>query len=286
MGGLPARRFASIALCAAFLAGVSSPAAMADDSAREHGRAAAARTPLPDPEVLLAQVKNLAHIDGRLAPVRDLVTAVLTSGNGELSAADAQKLGDAAKDALAGMTSTVSAASAAVVVPAVPAVPFVAAPRFPAAGVGVLLRPAAQRRATDPTSDAVAAVQKALDDLLNAVTSGDVGQVLPAVTGLVADLIDLVTATLQDGGGSALPSGATASAPTLPALTVPALTVPGETVPGVTVPGITLPGMPAPGMTVPGLTSSALTSSDLALFGAAATATTGTAAAAAGAPAS
>lgn len=192
MRGLSARRLASTALCAALLVGISGPAALAADSAGEHSRAAVPRASLPGADRLLARLNGLGDLSrlgdlgGRLAPVRDLATAVLTSDNGRLAPADAKRLGDAAADGLA-------EASA-----------MIRSQRSAQASSGV-------QRAADPASDALAAVQKALEDLLKSLTSGDVGQVLPAVTGLVDGLVDLVGSLIKDDGltssGAALPAG-------------------------------------------------------------------------------
>ncbi|MFD7699453.1 hypothetical protein [Streptomyces caelestis] len=90
MRALPARRIALGALCAALLAGLTGPAALAV----EHDRAAS-------PAALLAQVRAVDADEPGLAPVVGLVEAVLEKGEGRLSAAETRKLGDAAKDALA-----------------------------------------------------------------------------------------------------------------------------------------------------------------------------------------
>ncbi|MEU0602162.1 hypothetical protein ABZ484_28555 [Streptomyces sp. NPDC006393] len=195
MRGLSARRIASTALCAAFLVGISGPAALAVDSAGEHSRAAAPRASLPGADRLLAKLDGLGDLDrlgdlgSRLTPVRDLATAVLTTDNGRLAPADAKNLGDAAEDALAEASAMIRSARSAQT----------------ASGV---------QRAADPASDALAAVQKALEDLLKSLTSGDVGQVLPAVTGLVDGLVDLVTSLLKDDGPT---TPGTSAADTLPA---------------------------------------------------------------------
>ncbi|MGV9344018.1 hypothetical protein ACWDSD_04260 [Streptomyces spiralis] len=200
MRGLSARRIASTALCAAFLVGISGPAALAADSAGEHSRAAAPRASLPGADRLLAELdglgdlSRLGELGSRLAPARDLATAVLTSDNGRLAPADAKRLGDAAEDALAEASAMIRSARSA------------------QAASGV-------QRAADPASDALAAVQKAIEDLLKSLTSGDVGQVLPAVTGLVDGLLDLVNSLLKDDGLTSTPgtSASAATAGTLPA---------------------------------------------------------------------
>lgn len=273
MRGLSARRIASCALTVAFLAGVSGPAAMAADSAREHSHAASPRAPLPGADRLLAQVHSLRDPDGRLAPVTDLLMAVLRSDHGKLSAADAKRLGDAAKRALGEATApaapTASATPTATAKPTASASPAAPAPAPTASGV-LLPAPAKHaagsravgQRAADPTSDALAAVQKALDNLLKTVASGDVSQVLPAVTGLVNELIGLVTATLSGNGLSTSTAATTATASTLPALTVPEVTVPEITVPDVTVPDVTIPDitLPTAAATVTATTTTTTTS--------------------------
>ncbi|MFD8615114.1 hypothetical protein [Streptomyces sp. NPDC059631] len=275
MRGLPARRVASTALCAALLAGIGGPAAMAADSVRGSGPAAAPRTPLPDPGTLLGQVQNLAGLGGALAPVRDLVTAVLDPEQGVLSAADTQKLGTAAKDALAQVGAAVAAGTAQTAPSAATSttpstVPFAAAPAAPAApgapvSTGVLLPAAgtprvAAPRAADPTSDALAAVRKALDGLLKAIAAGDSTQVLPATDSLVKELTALVGTGLPAGGLSTQPATSgtapAATASTLPALTdpvaaVPDFQIPDVQIPEIGVPDITVPAAPAPAATVP-----------------------------------
>ncbi|MFD7132994.1 hypothetical protein [Streptomyces sp. NPDC059894] len=85
----------------------------------------------------------------------------------------------------------------------------------------------ARTAAADLRKDALTALQQALDTLLAAVTSGDVGQVLPATTAVVNDLVDLVAATLLGGdlpaptlAGLPQPAAApaTSSTPATPAL--------------------------------------------------------------------
>jgi hypothetical protein len=57
--------------------------------------------------------------------------------------------------------------------------------------------------AANPVTDALTALQKAVDTLLKAVTSGDLGQVLPAVNSVVAGLVQLIGSILL---GSGLPA--------------------------------------------------------------------------------
>ncbi|MFD1272727.1 hypothetical protein ACFQ51_15450 [Streptomyces kaempferi] len=88
-------------------------AAACSDSARGRTHAAA---PVPGADAVLTQVQSLANVSGVLAPVTDLLNAALKADGGQLPAADATKLGQAVKDAIAKATATL---------PAVPATPSV-----------------------------------------------------------------------------------------------------------------------------------------------------------------
>ncbi|MET7271668.1 hypothetical protein ABZS59_10860 [Streptomyces flaveolus] len=94
MRALPARLIAPGVLCAALLGGVTGPAAWAADTAPEHHRATTSAA-------LLDQVRAVDADEHGLAPVVDLLKAVLEADDGRLPAAEAKKLGDAARDALA-----------------------------------------------------------------------------------------------------------------------------------------------------------------------------------------
>ncbi|MGW3955118.1 hypothetical protein ACWEKM_30225 [Streptomyces sp. NPDC004752] len=187
---LTARSIASTALSATLLVGIAGPAAVAADSPRERTHAAS-RAPVPGADAALAQTKALAGLGAVLTPVTDLLNQALQ--NGQLTPEQAKKLADAVKVAIAQITA--------------------AAPAAPA--------PAKQgddgkaAKAKDLHGDALAALQKAVDTLLAAVTSGDVGQVLPAVTAVVTGLVNLLAATLLGGG---LPAANLPGLPALPSL--------------------------------------------------------------------
>lgn len=91
-------------------------------------------------------------------------------------------------------------------VPAAPAVP--AAPSVPAAPQLPVTLPAYDRGpaqpvgrlAASPVTDALTVLQTAVDALLKAVTSGDLAQVLPTVTGVVAALVKVIAAILVGSG--------------------------------------------------------------------------------------
>ncbi|MEU6356318.1 hypothetical protein ABZ896_44595 [Streptomyces sp. NPDC047072] len=69
----------------------------------------------------------------------------------------------------------------------------------------------------DLVADALAALQKAVETLLTAVTSGDPTKVVPAVTGVLTGLVNVLAATLLSGG---LPAPSLAGLPPLPSLPV------------------------------------------------------------------
>ncbi|MEU1531205.1 hypothetical protein [Streptomyces fagopyri] len=242
---LPARRIATSALCATLLLGIAGPAATAAGSAPARGRTHAA-APVPGADALLTQVQSLANISGVLAPVTDLLNAALKADAGQLSAADAAKLSQAVKDAIAKATATLPAVPATPSVPALPSTPALpATPAVPAvpslknadergdterrgdAGQQDDKAPRARgsRAAADLSGDALTALQKAVDALVKAVTSGDATQVVPAATAVVTGLVNFVVAVVLGGGLPApnlpglpaLPGLPTASLPSLPA---------------------------------------------------------------------
>ncbi|MFF4396996.1 hypothetical protein [Streptomyces sp. NPDC001480] len=206
MRALPARRIASGTLCAALLVGVTGPAAMAADPARERSHATSPDAPRLRADELLAQVRKLNAFGKDVVPVTDLLNAVLKADHGRLSAAEARRLGDPAKRALAKVVAKAESR-------------------------------ASTRRAAAP-ADLLDDLEKALEDLLDSITSGDTDQVLPSLGGLLGDLIDLLTGALADG---ALPTPAASEPEAADPDTLPAVTLPAVTLPEVTLPAVTLP---------------------------------------------
>ncbi|MZD54405.1 hypothetical protein, partial [Streptomyces sp. SID5606] len=221
---LPARRIATTALCAGLLIGISGPAVMAADgeSVRERTHAAS-HAPLPDVAELQSQVGSLAGLGGVLTPVTDMLTAVLKAEDGRLSAADADKLSDAVKDALAKAEAADADADDAdtddtattpgTATPAQP--PAVTAPE---AGDPVTLpEPVAAQDETaaapDLTATAYAELQKQVDALVKATTAGSAEQVSPAVENVVTGVVNVVAATLV---GNGLPAADLAGLPAVP----------------------------------------------------------------------
>ncbi|MFG3079470.1 hypothetical protein [Streptomyces parvulus] len=243
---LPARRIATTALCAGLLIGISGPAVMAADgeSVRERTHAAS-HAPLPDVAELQSQVGSLAGLGGVLTPVADMLTAVLKAEDGRLSAADADKLSDAVKDALAKAEAADADADDAdtddtattpgTATPAQP--PAVTAPE---AGDPVTLpAPVAAQDETaaapDLTATAYAELQKQVDALVKATTAGSAEQVSPAVENVVTGVVNVVAATLV---GNGLPAADLAGLPAVPS-------APEATAPQAATPASPLPANPA-----------------------------------------
>jgi hypothetical protein len=187
MRALPARRIASSALCAALLVGVTGPVAMVADSARGHGQVASDAR-LPGADVRLVQIGKLNW--GTLTPVADLLNAVLRDNDGRLSAAEATKLGDAAKAALV-EAATEDAHTPAPVAPLTPAPVVLPAPVPPAPAL------VPDRRAADPVTDLLDLVLGTVDGLLQGITGG-AGGLLPLVDDLLGG-VDELLAELTSG---------------------------------------------------------------------------------------
>lgn len=233
MRALPARRIASTALCAALLVGIAAPAAVAADPAGERTDTAS-RTPVPGADTRLGQVRSLSDLGRVLTPVTDLLSSVLKADNGRLSNAEAAKLSSAVKDALAKVTaatpsapstgstpstgsmpSTGSTSSNASTLPALPATPALP-PSEPVTTLPALVKSGADTEvpSADVLKDALASLQKAIDDLVGAAATGDADEAASALDASVSGLVDAIAATLIDGK---LP------APTLPAPTLTGL---------------------------------------------------------------
>ncbi|MFC9683215.1 hypothetical protein [Streptomyces sp. NPDC056948] len=185
MRALPARRIAYSALCAALLVGITGPVAMAADPARGHGHVASDARLLPGADVRLVQIGKLNW--GTLTPVADLLNAVLHDNNGRLTAAEATKLGDAAKAALAEVAAE-DAQTPAPVAPLTPAPVVLPAPVLPAPALPALVP---DRRAADPVTDLLDLVLGAVTGLLEGVTGG-AGGLLPLVDDLLGGADELL----------------------------------------------------------------------------------------------
>ncbi|MGW2028663.1 hypothetical protein [Streptomyces sp. NPDC001356] len=147
MRDLPVRRLASAALCASVLVGITGPAALAADPSRGHDRAAS-RAPVQavQKEKLLARARALGAARPELAPVVDLLSRSLEKGS--LPAAEAGRLGEAAKQAVLKAATDPK--------PAAPTAPAQATPTASSAPAASA-KPAAAAKPTAPASSATTA---------------------------------------------------------------------------------------------------------------------------------
>ncbi|MFH8441005.1 hypothetical protein ACH4D3_07195 [Streptomyces sp. NPDC018026] len=243
---LPARRIATSALCAGLLIGISGPAVMAadGDSVRERTHAAS-RAPLPDAEELQSQVGSLAGLGGVLTPVTDMLGAVLKADNGQLSATDADKLSAAVKDALAKAEAADTDADDAATTPGTTTPgtttpvqpPAVTAPEAGTDTPVTLPAPvtepgdAGTAAASDLTATATAELQKQVDALVKATTSGTAEQVTPAVKDVMTGIVNVVAATLVGNGLPAADLAGLPGVPTAPEATTPEAAAPEAAAP-------------------------------------------------------
>ncbi|MFJ3581388.1 hypothetical protein ACIPPS_03990 [Streptomyces sp. NPDC090127] len=201
MRPLALSRITALAISAAITLGAAGPA-LADDHHTPRTTAPSVQAPLPGAAALLARTEALGQVSSVPAPVTDLLETVLRADGGQIPVADAEAL-------RAEVETAVEAAKAAA----------------PATS------PASRAAPADVVTDALAAIEKAVADLLASVTSGNPLGVIPTVTGTLTSLIDLVLGLL---GGGLPATPALPAAPSLPA----AAEVPAT-------PTVTTPGLPA-----------------------------------------
>ncbi|WP_328560547.1 hypothetical protein [Streptomyces coelicoflavus] len=262
---LPARRIATSTLCAGLLIGLSGPAVMAADGDPVRERThAASHSPLPDADELQNQVAGLAGLGGMLTPVTDMLTAVLKADNGQLSATDADKLSAAVEAALAKADAADTDADDAATTPgtSTPAQPpAVTAPEagtdtpvtLPAPVTAPVTLPApvtaqsddGTAAASDLSAAAEAELQKQIDALVKATTSGTAEQVSPAVKDVMTGIVNVVAATLVGNGLPAADLAGLPGVPTAPEATTPEATTPEATTPEAAAPANPLPADPS-----------------------------------------
>ncbi|EPH40397.1 hypothetical protein ABT390_11910 [Streptomyces aurantiacus] len=196
MRALPVRRIATSVLCSALLIGTAGPvyAVAKDDTARKAAQSAP-QAPVPGADALLAQVKSLGDIAGVLKPVTDLLNDVLKAPDGKLPAADLTKHTDAIKSAL---DAAKAAAPKGAEVPGASQLPGTSL--LPAAAQLPTGTARAAQAPMDLKGDALAALQKAVDSLVKAVTAGDPAAVAKEVPAVLTGLVNFATAALLGGG--------------------------------------------------------------------------------------
>jgi hypothetical protein len=224
-----ARRLASAAVTATLLIGITAPAAVAADAESKSERIEeAAKAPLPGVDGLLAQVQTLGSLGSVLAPVTDVLNAVLKADDGQVSPEQATQLLDTVKAAIAKVTAAAPAPvplptdPPATTTPAIPPVTTTPTDALPLP-VPALPLPAdksaddAKAPSAEAVGDALAALQTAVGDLLAAATSGDPTTVVPAATKVVSSLLNAIVALLLGGGlPLPLPGDLPVPAPPLP----------------------------------------------------------------------
>lgn len=252
---LPARRIATSALCAGLLIGLSGPAVMAADGdpVRERTRAASL-APLPDAEELQGQVGSLAGLGDMLAPVTDMLDAILKADGGRLSATDADKLAAAVKDALAkaDAADTGTDTGDAATTPGT-TTPGTSTPAAPDADTPVTLPAPVTAQSDDPAAaapdlaaTAYAELQKQVDALTEATTAGDAAKVSPAVKEVVTGIVNVVAATMVGNGLPAADLAGLPGVPTAPEAATPEATTPEATAPEAAAPEAAAPANPLP----------------------------------------
>ncbi|WP_406350484.1 hypothetical protein [Streptomyces sp. NBC_00658] len=177
-------------VCAALVFGPLGTAAAAVDVPRVASGSAAAAWSSADTDAVLEQLGVLEradHDDLALDPLLDELSTLAERESGTLDAVEAAELTRAVETANASLQQQLKERAG------------VTADR---AGVA----------AADPVTDLVAQLQSAVDGLLKALTSLDLGAVIGAVTGLLSPVLGLITGVLG-GVTSALPP-----IPVLPAL--------------------------------------------------------------------
>ncbi|MFJ8540616.1 hypothetical protein ACIRFH_01105 [Streptomyces sp. NPDC093586] len=232
MRALPARPIALGALCAALLVGTTGSVAMAADSFRE-------RPPVASSDTLLAQVRTLHAHEGDLAPVVDLLEAVLAADGGHLPPAEAKRLGEAAEKAL---EEAVAKARETAPAPAAPAPATTPEASDPAATSTATPEAPDASEASDPADDTLLADDTAegmsdlldmvreaignLTDLLLSDDETDDASAPASLGGLLTEVKDLVDALLDPSApqASTLPAPASATqVPLLAGLKLPVL---------------------------------------------------------------
>ncbi|MFD9325392.1 hypothetical protein [Streptomyces sp. NPDC060065] len=186
-------------VCAALVFGPLGTAAAAVDVPRVASGSAAAAWSSADTDAVLEQLGVLEradHDDLALDPLLDELSTLAERESGTLDAVEAAELTRVVETANASLQQQLKER----------------------AGVTSNTADRAGVAAADPVSDLVAQLQSAVDGLLKALTSLDLGAVIGAVTGLLSPVLGLVTGVL---------GGVTSAIPPVPAL--PAVPAAGST---------------------------------------------------------
>ncbi|MFJ3229638.1 hypothetical protein [Streptomyces sp. NPDC086787] len=242
MRGLTARRVASSALCASLLVGVVGAAAVAADSAgdRKHE---ASRLSAAEVDAVLGRTKELREL-GAPGPALEQLAELIEQSleDGVLTPEEAQQITDAVKAVIAEITSTIPGLPTPTALPTPTSLPTLptslptlptslptlptslptlptSLPTLPTSlptlptSLPTLPTPTALPTVPGLPTEELAALEEALQGLLAAVTTGDVGQVVSATRAVLTALVDLLDAALP-GGGLPTPTGLPTVLPT------------------------------------------------------------------------
>ncbi|MFF8397273.1 hypothetical protein [Streptomyces sp. NPDC016172] len=200
MPALSARRIASSALCATLVLGVAAPVALAADTARDRTHEAA---PDIDAATLQTQVQQLGYLGAVVPPITELMDAALKVENGQLPAAEAAKLGDAARAAITRAATAAQMSSTAPAAPAVPSTPPVSTNSTSVSLSQTTITVRDSKRAAADTREGLAELQALVEDLIAALTSGNLAGLVPAIAALAQGLVTTISGLL--GNLPALP---------------------------------------------------------------------------------
>ncbi|MET9803371.1 hypothetical protein [Streptomyces sp. NPDC006368] len=168
---LTPRRCAATALCAALTLGAAGPAVAHSDSAH---------APLPKAESLMKQVKPLDDAATLLDPITILLTAVITANEGKLATADATKYSASIDAAMEAIRKSNAADTPN-------------APTDETTADDSQVNPA-----PDAMDEALANVDKAVDELVAASTKGTTANVELQVQATVKSVADMLLVTAKN----------------------------------------------------------------------------------------
>lgn len=206
---LPVRRLASTTLSAFLLLGVTGTAALAvaGDQPGESS-AAVAQAPVADAATLLAQAQSLGDLSTVLKPTTDLLNAVLKADGQRLTPQESAPYAAAVREAITKIGSTTQAST-------LPAPASASTTTSTSTSVSPASTATTAKAAPVPgvDADALSALQKSVDALIESSAAGDTARLQNAANDVVAGLVDVVSATLS-GSGMAAPD--TANLPETP----------------------------------------------------------------------
>ena len=172
---MQAKKTTSIAIATVLTAGAATAAFAAGQDSERPAATVQAQAPLPEAEKLVAQTQLLNDAGGVLAPITDLIDAVLEADNGKLPTTEATKHAKAVEEALK---------------------PFQNVNENSTTGGRNLPVPSADAQLT---AKAAAELQLRIDALLKATASSDVQKVSTEVQATVKATVNLLASVVLGG---------------------------------------------------------------------------------------